>query len=165
MSIVQIPQYKKNPTLRRPTTPVTDINDPKVQQAIQDLRDTLLVSPDGIGLAAPQIGYDWSIFAILQPQYLEDFPEDKSILKPDDVLVFINPEITKYSAKKNILEEGCLSFPQEFYYIKRPTKITLKAWDEHGQKIKIQAKGFLARVFQHEIDHLNKTLIVDKKEQ
>ena len=75
---------------------------------------------------------------------------------------YINPEMTEYSKDEAEMEEGCLSIPNYWHQIKRAKKIKLKAIDESGKKIKIKAKGFLARVLQHEFDHLQGMLIKDR---
>ena len=99
----------------------------------------------GVGLAANQIGKDLSIFVI-----------DENLAKEYDAPgVFINPEITEYSKDEDEIEEGCLSIPEFYVQIKRPKKIKIKFIDENGDKHKIKARGFLARVLQHETDHLN----------
>lgn len=112
-----------------------------------------LVDNKGIGLAANQVGKDLSIFVI-----------DENLSKENNVTeVFINPEITEYSRSNDEFEEGCLSLPEYFIEIKRAKKIKIKALDENGKKIKLKAKGLLARVIQHEVDHLNGILIKKKK--
>jgi len=103
----------------------------------------------GLGLAAPQIG-QWFRIIIAQPN-----PEEEP-------LVLINPQIEKTSRRKETMEEGCLSLHGISGLVERPTKIVLEAIDINGQIIKIKAKGLLARIIQHEIDHLDGILIVDK---
>ncbi len=99
----------------------------------------------GVGLAANQVGKDISIF-VIDPVLAEEAGV------PD---VYLNPEITEYSKDSDELEEGCLSIPEFFTGIKRSKKIKIKYVDENGVKRKMKAKGFLARVLQHETDHLN----------
>lgn len=111
---------------------------------ISDMRKAMM-EHNGIGLAANQVGKDLSIFVIDQK-----LAEESGV--PD---VFINPEITGYSKETDETEEGCLSIPDYWVPIKRAKKIKIKAVDENGNKIKFKAKGFLARVLQHETDHLN----------
>jgi len=106
----------------------------------------------GIGLAANQIGKDLSIFVI----------DEKLALEGKVPEVFFNPEITEYSKDQDELEEGCLSIPEYGALIKRSKKIMFKAIDEQGKKIKFKARGFLARVLQHETDHLNGIVIKDR---
>lgn len=107
---------------------------------------------EGIGLAANQINKDLSIFVI-----------DENLAKEGSVPeAFFNPEITEYSKGQDELEEGCLSIPGFEVSIKRPKKIKIKAVDENGNKIKFKVRGFLARVLQHETDHLNGITIKDR---
>lgn len=101
----------------------------------------------GIGLAAPQVGVPFRIFTV----NLED-----------KIYVFINPEVKSLSQDESSFEEGCLSVQKIWGPVVRPKKLTVKALDENGKPIKIRAKGLLARVVQHEIDHLNGTLFIDK---
>ena len=107
---------------------------------------------NGVGLAANQIGQDLQVF-VIDPKLAEenDIPD-----------VFINPEITEYSKDSDEMEEGCLSIPQYYVPIRRAKKIKIKAVDENGNKLKLKVRGFLARVLQHETDHLNGTVIRDR---
>ena len=77
----------------------------------------------------------------------------------------INPKITRRSWKKDVVEEGCLSIPQVFGTVKRPVKIWVSTQDLNGQKVKFTANGMFARVIQHEVDHLNGILFIDKVSQ
>jgi peptide deformylase len=106
----------------------------------------------GVGLAANQVGQDLSIFVI-------DTKTATAYKAPE---VYFNPEITEYSSDKDEIEEGCLSIPGFYAQVSRSKKIMFKALDEHGEKIKFKAKGFLARVLQHETDHLNGLVIKDR---
>ncbi|HVZ11212.1 MAG TPA: peptide deformylase [Candidatus Paceibacterota bacterium] len=107
---------------------------------------------DGVGLAANQVGRDESIFVI-----------DKKTAEAYGVPeAYFNPEITDYSKDLELLEEGCLSIPGFYTEIPRSKKVMFKALDERGEKLKIKARGFLARVFQHETDHLNGKTIKDR---
>lgn len=106
----------------------------------------------GVGLAANQIGQDLSIFVI----------DPKLALENEVPEIYFNPEITEYSSDTDEMEEGCLSIPGFYVEIKRSKKIMFKALNEEGKKIKFKAKGFLARVLQHETDHLNGIVIKDR---
>ena len=102
--------------------------------------------------AANQVGKDLQIFVI-----------DAKLAEENEVPdAYINPEITESSKDRGELEEGCLSIPNYWVPVKRAKKIKLKALDENGKKIKIKARGFLARVLQHEYDHLQGMLIRDR---
>ena len=107
---------------------------------------------EGVGLAANQIGEDASVFVIdAELAHKHNVPD-----------TYFNPEITEYSSDNDYLEEGCLSIPGFYVEIKRSKKIMFKAVDEQGRKVKFKAKGFLARVLQHETDHLNGVVIKDR---
>lgn len=111
-----------------------------------------MLEAKGVGLAANQVGKDLQIFVI-----------DKKIAEEHKVPdAYINPEMNEFSRDKDEAEEGCLSLPGFWHEIKRSKKVRIKALDEHGNKIKLKARGFLARVFQHEYDHLQGMLIKDR---
>lgn len=125
---------------------------PEITALISGMRETMKAN-NGVGLAANQVGQDLRIFVI-----------DEKLAKENNVPdAYINPEITEYSKDLAELEEGCLSLPEFWRDIRRSKKVKLKALDENGKKIKIKARGFLARVYQHETDHLNGLLIKDRK--
>ena len=124
---------------------------PEIRELISAMRQKMIES-QGVGLAANQVGQDLAIFVI-----------DKKLAEENGVSdVYINPEITEYSKDTTEMEEGCLSLPEYWTSVSRAKKIKVKALDENGKKIKIKARGFLARVIQHETDHLNGLLIKDK---
>jgi len=130
---------------------VDDIKSGLYKGLISDMR-TAMVENNGVGLAANQVGKDLRIFVV-----------DKKLAEENNVPdAFINPEITEYSKESDEMEEGCLSVPDYWAQIKRAKKIKIKFIDENGTKQKIKAKGFLARVFQHETDHLNGLTIKER---
>ena len=124
---------------------------PDIKELILDIKKTM-AEAKGVGLAANQVGQDLQIFVINKK-----LAEENNV--PD---VYINPEITEYSKEPGEMEEGCLSLPDYWQHIQRPKKIKIKALDENGKKIKIKARGFLARVLQHEYDHLQGVSIKDR---
>ena len=124
-----------------------EIIDEKITELIQDMVETLH-KYDGVGLAAVQVGILKQIVII---QEAEDAP----------ILVIINPEIVSQSGTQ-VVEEGCLSFPNKFAKIERPEKIKVRAINEKGKKIEITGKGLLAQALSHEIDHLNGEVFIDK---
>ena len=138
-----------NPILRKKSVSVENSKSPEIQKLIKDMI-VAMKEANGIGLAAPQIGYSLRLFTVNI--------EDK-------IYVFINPEIKDVSLEKIPFEEGCLSVLKIWGPVVRPKKLTIKAFDENGQPIKIRAKGLLARVIQHEMDHLNGVLFIDKAEK
>jgi peptide deformylase len=110
---------------------------------------------NGIGIAAPQVSQNLNMALI----YLTEGRADAKGIEP---FVIINPVITEVSKETTIMEEGCLSMPGVYGEVRRPKKITMEAYDLEGKKFTITDDTFLARVLQHEIDHLHNTLIIDK---
>ena len=162
-----------DPVLREvaQTVPVHDITSPKIQKIIADMKAALTPEKDGVALAAPQIGVPLRIFIVsgaVLASADEKYFEKKSSIDgvnafPD--LIFINPVITKASKEKEILEEGCLSVRYLYGKIKRSKKVSLRAYDEKGNKIERGASGLLAQIFQHETDHLDGVLFIDSAKQ
>jgi len=107
---------------------------------------------NGIGLSANQIGLDWNIFVAQVPGAQGE----------SKFYAVLNPEIERTSSNTITLEEGCLSVPGVYGEVLRPERVTIKGFDRNGRPLKIKAWGLLARVFQHEIDHLNGKLFIDK---
>lgn len=136
-----------NEILRNQSCVVVNFESSETKETIKDLRDTLLVTKEGLGLAAPQIGINLRIFVLNMK---------------GEFKVFINPEITHFSNKKSIFNEGCLSVMKQFDEIQRSSKVVMKYYDEAGKKHKTTVKGLIAQAFQHEIDHLNGILYIDK---
>lgn len=128
-----------------------DLSQASAYQVLGEQMIATMLSNNGIGLAAPQIGKNLNLFVI-----------HKDISNTPNHLVLCNPNITFTSAKTNTMEEGCLSCPKIYCDVARPEKIRVKAYTLTGEKKVYKAKGMLAKVFQHEIDHLNATLIIDK---
>ncbi len=124
-----------------------EVIDEKIHELIKDMIETLK-KYDGVGLAAVQVGILKQIIVIHEG-------EDKPIY------VLINPEIISQTGVQ-VVEEGCLSFPNKFAKIERPEKIKIKALDENGKEIIITGKGLLAQAISHEIDHLNGEVFIDK---
>ena len=124
-----------------------EVIDEKIKELIQDMIETLH-KYDGVGLAAVQVGILKQIVII---QEVADKP----------IYVIINPEIISQSGVQ-VVEEGCLSFPNKFAKIERPEKIKIRAMDENGKKVEIIGKGLLAQAISHEIDHLNGKVFIDK---
>ena len=131
--------------LRKRSELVSEIND-EVKQLVLDMIETMNFNK-GIGLAAPQVGVLKRIF----------------VIKTDNGdMVFINPSIIEKGKETDVLEEGCLSLPGKFLKIRRPTRIRIKALDINNNKLDIGLEGIPARIFQHELDHLNGKLILDR---
>jgi len=136
---------QNNPILRLKAKKVKKIT-PEIRELSFDMIKTM-EAKDGLGLAAPQVGHSLRIIAIIYPT---------------GSFALINPRIIRKSFKKEIMEEGCLSLPELRKDIKRSAKITVKALDVDGKQIKMVAEGLIARIIQHEVDHLNGILISDK---
>lgn len=137
---------KEDPLLRKESKVVKKI-DKNVEKIISDLFETLYTSDNGVGLAAPQIG-------ILKKIIVIDTEEGNP-------MALINPEIITSEGEVES-EEGCLSCPEEYGIVQRAEKVKVKALNNKGQEIEIDAEGFLAIVLQHEIDHLKGVLFIDK---
>lgn len=138
-----------NSKLAEPSLPVRDFADPQLQSIISDMLDTMK-EEDGVGIAAPQIGYQLRIIIFgfeANPRY----PDENSI----PFTVLINPEIEVLTDEMVDGWEGCLSVPGLRGLVPRYTKINYSGYDINGQRIARFAEGFHARVLQHEYDHLN----------
>ena len=133
--------------LRTIAQPVKDITD-EIRQLVADMFETMYQAP-GIGLAATQV--DQHIQLIVM-----DISENK-----DQPLVFINPKLTPLTEEKQPYEEGCLSVPQIYDKVERPSRVKIEALNLAGEKMEIDAEGLLAVCIQHEMDHLNGKLFVD----
>ncbi len=142
--ILEIKKYP-NPILKKRTEKVKEIT-PEIKELIFNMKETLRAEK-GIGLAAPQVGISKKVIIINAGQ---------------DYAAFINPRTINKSFKKVKGEEGCLSFPKLWLEIKRHKEIRVKALNEDGKEILLKAEGFSARVFQHEIDHLNGVLFFQR---
>lgn len=155
--------------------PVEDIRSRKVETIIRRMIKALDNEEDGVAIAAPQIGESLRIFVVSKKIFeimeeeklkskskrenLDDFEQNKQTYKN---LVFINPQILKISKTKVVVEEGCLSVRWLYGKVERALKTLVKAYDEEGKPFTLGGSGLLAQVFQHEIDHLDGKLFIDK---
>jgi len=138
MAILPITIYP-NPILKKKTQKIKDPGDPEVRELILDILETMEKN-EGVGLAANQVGKSVRL----------------SVVRYEGrTYILINPKIKSKSWKKVILEERCLSFPGVAIPVKRHAKISVEAQNKSGKKVIIKADGMLARIFQHEIDHLD----------
>ncbi len=142
--------------------PLSEIGSEKINQAIYAMAEAMAQQKDGIAIAAPQIGISLQIF-VVSGSLLKQ--ADKNYSGEAVNLVFINPEITKASKDKKEMEEGCLSVRWLYGKVKRSTRVTLKYHNEKGEKQERGASGLLAQIFQHECDHLNGVLFIDKAQE
>lgn len=149
--------------------PVSSITKPKIQNILREMSEALHSQNDGVAIAAPQIGESFRIFIVSGRISDEDFirgtgsTEGKSYKKtrnPD--MIFINPVLKKISKDKKLMVEGCLSVRPLYGKVRRATRATVEAYNEHGKKFVKEGIGLLAHIFQHEIDHLEGILFIDK---
>lgn len=148
MSLLQILQAP-HPGLKRVAQPVPQITD-EVRALMDDMLETMYRAP-GIGLAAPQVGVDKRIVVV-------DVSREENERQP---MRLVNPELIWTSDDSVLMEEGCLSLPEQFAEVKRPSAVRLRYLDESGAEQEIAADGMLARCLQHEVDHLDGILFVD----
>jgi peptide deformylase len=149
-----------NPVLRRKAKLLDNPNTPAVQQLIEDMLATMRDAP-GVGLAAPQVAVGQRLAVIEYAELPENAPEDAEPPEPK-LYVIVNPEITARSEEMIDGVEGCLSLPGYAGNVLRHAAVTVKALNRKGKPIKIKARGWLARIFQHEIDHLDGILYIDR---
>lgn len=148
------PRYNKiSNRLRQPSEPVEEITD-DIRELVEAMRETMMDAV-GVGLAAPQVGVYQRIVTIYVP---EDYQEEGS---PEMHFTLINPEIVKAGGRQSDLE-GCLSFPDLVGEVDRYGWVIVKYLDLDGNKQRMRAKGTLAQIFQHEIDHLDGVLFFDR---
>jgi peptide deformylase len=144
--------FVPDPVLRRKAHKVTDFG-PDLQVLIDDMVDTLRDAP-GVGLAAPQVGVSERVVVI---EYGDEDDEDV----PAKLYVLVNPEIVSASEETEMGVEACLSVPGLAGEVSRHEKLIVKAQNRRGQQVKYKPSGWLARIFQHEIDHLDGVIFTD----
>ena len=132
--------------LRQKAQPVEEVND-EIRQLAEDMFETMLAA-DGVGLACPQVGKSLRMFVLIA---------DDNVRR-----VFINPQIIQTSKEVCDYDEGCLSIPQVYETITRPVRVTVQAQNEKGKLFTLDADGLLARIIQHEYDHLEGVLYIDR---
>ncbi len=172
---------KENKVLRQiaQEVPIEDIKSRKIETIIRRMTKALDSQDDGVAIAAPQIGENLRIFIISKKIFeimeeerrshekkskrenLDEF-ENSDKKKEFRDLIFINPEIIKISKKKMKVDEGCLSVRWLYGKVERAEKTTIRAYDENGKPFTMGASGLLSQAFQHETDHLNGILFIDK---
>lgn len=132
--------------LRQKAEPVAEVND-EIRELIDGMYEAM-EDAEGVGLAGPQVGRSLRLF----------------VAKADDDVrrAFINPQLIATSEEIGEYDEGCLSLPQVYETIRRPVRVTVQALNEHGKPFTIEADGLLARIIQHEMDHLNGILFIDR---
>ena len=151
--IVTLPE----PVLKRKARAVTKF-DKDLQTLLEDMVETMRDAP-GVGLAAPQIGLSERIIVVEYYQREEDEENEEA---PKKVWAMINPEIVKSSEETLLGVEGCLSIPGLVGEVERHAAVQVRGLNRHGKPMKVKAEGWLARIFQHEIDHLNGVLFTER---
>ncbi|OGC88610.1 peptide deformylase [Candidatus Adlerbacteria bacterium RIFOXYC1_FULL_48_26] len=151
--------------LREKASPVakTDFGSKKLTALIQKMKDVLAKEEFGVAIAAPQVGESLRIFVIAEKAFKDS---DEEGIEETPVssrhLVFINPELLRLSRKKHEMSEGCLSVRGIYGNVVRHEKASVKAFDENGKPFTYHGSGLIAHIFQHEVDHLNGILFIDK---
>ncbi len=147
--------FYPDPALSVRCLPVPDqiLGTPELHKLVMDMTATMYLS-GGVGLAAPQIGVPWRLFICDIHANLQD--------KKPMLLTFVNPTIVEPSKETNRLREGCLSFPSVREIIERPAEVTIEAQDADGNPVRLRANGWLGRVMQHEVDHLDGITMLDR---
>ncbi len=169
--------------------PQSEITSPRMKGILKEMRDALATQYDGVALAAPQIGHSLRIFVVAEEAFTHEhgatkaarlknalpgaigatgahsadvgaIPDAANDKKPH--LVYINPVITKRSRDKSMVEEGCLSVRPLYGNVHRSNKVTIRAYDEHGNVFERGGTGLIAQIFQHETDHLDGILFIDR---
>lgn len=155
---------KESPVLREisQSIPVDKISSPKIQKILMEMKKVLASQDDGVALAAPQIGYPLRIFVVSRKVNVITRNLDDSEIQKFQDTVYINPVLKKISKEKKVMEEGCLSVRFLYGKVKRGEKATVQAYDEKGKKFERGGTGLLAQIYQHEIDHLDGILFIDK---
>ena len=148
-----------DPVLRRKARTVTTF-DKNLKTLVDDMVETMREAP-GVGLAAPQIGLSERLIVVEYYEHEVDEEEENEDV-PKKVWAVLNPEIVKASEETLVGIEGCLSIPNLVGEVERHAAIQVKGLNRHGKPMKIKAERWLARIFQHEIDHLNGVLFTDR---
>jgi len=162
-----------NPVLREKAKRVKSIT-PEVQRLIDDMVETMRQAP-GVGLAAPQVGVSQRVIVVEVAEGSEDGGSERSSTeaagepaaepaapRPTKLYALVNPEISRHSGELESGNEGCLSIPGYLGEVERFSWATVKGLDRHGKPFKLKLRGWPARVFQHEIDHLDGVLFIDR---
>ena len=140
----------------------------KLRELLRDMDAALNVEPDGVALAAPQVGVSWRLFIVRMDRVEPERTSDGGEIPPGEqtpvVEVYINPEITKTSRRRQRSDEGCLSVRGIYGTTARHERVTISAQREDGSIFTRGAGGLLAQIFEHEMDHLNGILFIDTAE-
>ena len=151
--------FVPDPVLRKKAKTVTKF-DEKLQTLIDDMVETMRQAP-GVGLAAPQVGVLERVIVVEYFENEEDEELEDAAEAPKKLYTIVNPEITRRSTDLEVGTEGCLSVPGYNGEVERHLAVTVKGQNRHGQPVMLKLKDWTARIFQHEIDHLNGVLFTD----
>ena len=162
MSILKVSRMG-NPVLRTKLKPLpsSEIVSPAIQRLIDDMTETM-IEYNGVGLAAPQVHEELRLFVAHVVTDRDEEPDEAEGRAVPKVLAIINPEIVPVGRAVEEDWEGCLSIPDIRGLVPRARDIRLRGFDRHGERVDIQASGFMARVIQHETDHLDGVLFLDR---
>jgi len=147
MALLKILRYP-DPRLHKVAKPVAEFGTERLRQLVKDMAETMYDAP-GVGLAATQVDVHERVIVI-------DVSETT-----DQLMVFVNPEITWASEEKQVYDEGCLSVPGIYDGVERPARVKVKAFDVEGKEFELEADGLLAVCIQHEMDHLMGKVFVE----
>jgi peptide deformylase len=147
MSVREL-RYMGDPVLREKAAPVQELTG-EIRQLIEDMFDTMYAE-EGVGLAAPQVGVPLRVIVV--------DPREPDILP----FALLNPEVVDASEETDRAEEGCLSIPGLREVVERPSAVTIEGINRDGERVVIEADGLLARILQHEVDHVDGILFVDR---
>ncbi len=148
MAVLEIKKYPEK-ILREQAAPVKEFN-PELQRLIDDMIETMYAAP-GVGLAANQVGVSMQVIVIDVNSREENIP----------LIVLVNPRII-YTEGETAVEEGCLSVPDYMTVVKRAESVKVTGLDRHGKPLEIEGAGLLSRAIQHEVDHINGILLIDR---
>jgi peptide deformylase len=157
MPLLEIVKHP-NDILRRKAQPVATVDD-DIRRLLDNMVETMRAAP-GVGLAGPQVAVPQRVIVVEYGEEPEE--QENGKLPKKDLFTLVNPEISRSSTETEIATEGCLSIPGLVGDVERASSVTVKALNRRGQPVKIKAKGWLARIFQHEIDHINGILFIDR---
>ena len=152
MAVHEIRKYP-DPVLKKKTAPIETIDD-AVNRLIDDMVETMREAP-GVGLAAPQVDVSLRVIVV-------EFGDEEDEEAPKKLYTMVNPVITRPSEEMVVATEACLSIPGFVGDVERHQAITIKGLNRFGKPMRVNAHGWLARIFQHEIDHLDGVLYIDK---
>jgi peptide deformylase len=161
---------RDDPVLRTVSVPVPEelFGTPKLKKLIKDMSEALDKEPDGVALAAPQIGVGLRVFIVRHDRTLPTPPKDAATAEAPapkaDVEAYINPSFVKTSRKRALVDEGCLSVRGVYGHTLRHERATVRARRPDGSTFERGGGGILAQIFEHEIDHLDGTLFIDHAE-